>query len=313
MELPESNTEKMYNFFDKVWEEHLPNYVIGYPEVRTCTNHRMEILAENYDFVACKLPESINISSLTHNLPLEEDLQKFFKALILFQRTMGSNSLGIFDFYLENKIIRLSRRYVASIEEYKYYWDKNGELNYKISENRKKHYKCFWCYQTFIGLGAQGLSKGILYDRPDYIPKAMQDLIFTLPMINIPLYYISKTVCEYLGNPSSNNALIAYNNLINSMISNLEKDDPNFISKFETLLYQKNFELLDIALKEFQKNLIVLNASRQEALDNVQVLLGADRKIIRKIDSESHKAISVTLEDFLPKKHQKKYYQRKKQ
>src|SRR5690606_16366542 len=52
MELPESNPQRIYDQFEQTWEDHLPNFVIGYPEIKTCANHRMEVLLQGYDFVA---------------------------------------------------------------------------------------------------------------------------------------------------------------------------------------------------------------------------------------------------------------------
>lgn len=88
---------------------------------------------DNYDFVAWKSSDLPPITLMTHNLPLDAEILDFFKALGLFQRTLGSNSLGIFDYCVEGKIIKLSRRYVASREEYVEYWKQTVELNKQVS------------------------------------------------------------------------------------------------------------------------------------------------------------------------------------
>lgn len=312
MDIPKPNPQKSYDDFEQTWEDHIPNFVIGYPEIKTCANHRMEILVQGYDFVAWKAHDNVPITFLTHNIPLEQPLVDFFKALALFQRTLGTNSLGIFDYYVEGKIIRLSRRYVASKEEYLDYWKRTSELNQKILENRQQHYRCFWCYQTFLGLTAQGMSKGILYDRSDHIPRAMQDLIMTVAFINIPLFYISKTICEVLGHPEPKDALVRYNQIIDDIVKELEitPDDKEFATKFEMALYQTDINFIKTAAMNFQLDFSLVNnisnadrylsssgdlqqshpsLSDAQNEDDFQILLllGSEGKIVQKMDSSN--------------------------
>ena len=137
-----------------------------------------------------------------------------------------------------------------------------------------------------------------------------------LPMINIPLYYISKTICEFLGNPRPQYALNAYNSIIDSIayeIQYKENDDGNdkndkydkFEFQFESTLFQKNLDLIKLASENFEKDFATLNGvsfdnNESRKISNIQVLLGDGSRIIRNIDSETKNPISVTLKDFLP-------------
>lgn len=113
-----------------------------------------------------------------------------------------------------------------------------------------------------MGLTAQGMSKGLIYDRPDHIPKAMQDLILMMSWVGVPLYYITKTICEHLGNPQPKDALTCYNNLIDSLVSEkkLLVDSPNFATGYECALYQKDVELLNKAIQSFRLDFAMVNS-----------------------------------------------------
>jgi len=85
MELPKPVSDRNYPQFDRTWDRYDPNVVIGFPEIKTCTNHRMEVMMENYDFVACKTTEFNTIPFINCNNSVDREIQDFFQALIIFQ------------------------------------------------------------------------------------------------------------------------------------------------------------------------------------------------------------------------------------
>lgn len=237
-----------HNFFEKQWYNQNPTLIIGNPDIKTCGTHRIEVIIENYDFIACNFIEDNDIFLSLFNYPLNQKLIQFFNILFFFKNTIKNNIFGIFDFMIDNnKIIKINRRYISSLEEYKNYIKKNEELNLKLTEKRNHHLNCFWCFQSFVGLTIHGIQKGILYTHENHIPKAMNNVLANYKLLkNISIEDITKSIANYFNNPEIKDIFKIYNKFINEIISTLNKNDINFIIKFQIKLHENNMKIIKI-------------------------------------------------------------------
>jgi len=87
----------------------------------------------------------------------------------------------------------------------------------------------------------------------------MQGLALSLPMLNIPLSYISHTMATVLRQTCAYDPLKAYNIIIDQIASRFEWEDPEFGPKFEIALYEENVKWINIAVQKFNEDYANLN------------------------------------------------------
>jgi hypothetical protein len=270
IKLPDPNPSKKYtDHFEQRWNVVHPN-MIGGPDAKTCGNHRMEVLVQTCDFLAFHLPDPCIVSEFYPTIDVT--ITGFFKALSMFQKIRGNNSLDIFDYCIQGKILVISRRYVASIDEYVEYCRNTFHLNNLVKDARRPN--CFWCYQSFIGLTVQGLTKGFIYENPEHIPKAMPEILNAFMFLQIPLRSITDTISNEMFRDCISSKLGSQiYKMYDVFIEEMKKSDVHF----ELALRKKDEEMVKIAVERY------LAANRQESrsIPYQTLLYGADGTILK--------------------------------